>query len=162
MPEKAPEHLAQMPSSTRRGFSGSNSSLASNFNKMDYSNFSHKKTKSASLAPSPKPSENNNFHAAVRRTWKATRSKRPWTKWQISLGKTEGLTLAMTYPATSTTSSDCNTADTPTPTPQQSNKRPSTHPSTDTTTTHPPPSARKCLAFYPSPPFSGPADPANK
>ena len=86
MPEKAPEHLAQMPSSTGRGFSGSNSSPASNSNTMNSTAILHKKTESDPLAPSPKPSENENFHAAVRRTWLATRVKRPWTKWQRSLG----------------------------------------------------------------------------
>ena len=108
------------------------------------------------------PSENENFHAAVRRTWLATRAKRPWKKWQSSLGKTAGLTPAITYPETLTTISDCNTAYTPTTTPQQSNKRPPLHPSTDTTTTDTPPRSRKRLAFYPSPLFSGPANTANK
>ena len=68
MPEKAPENLTQMPSSTRRGFAGSNSSPASNSNRMNSLTIFHKKTKSASLDPSPKPSKNNNFHAAVRST----------------------------------------------------------------------------------------------
>ena len=143
IPEKVPEHLAQIPSSTGHGFAGSNSSPALNSNTTNSSTNSDKKTESAYLAPLPKPSDNENFHAVVKRTWLETRAKRPWTKWQRSLGQTTGLTLAMTYHATSTTTSDCNTVDTPTPTPQQNNKRPSPHPSTDTTTIDQPHRPRK-------------------
>ena len=117
--------------------------FASTYNTMNYSTNSNKKTESDSLAPSPKPSKNENFYAAVKRTWIETRAKRPWKKWKRSLGKTAGLTPAMTYPATLTTISDYNIVDTPTPTPQQNNKRPSPHISTDTTTIGQPPRARK-------------------
>ena len=106
MPEKTPEHLAQMPSLAGRGYAGLNSSPASNSNTMNSLTILHKKTKSASLAPSPKPSENENFYASVRRTWLETHSKRPWTKWKRSLRQTAGLTSAITYPATSMTTFD--------------------------------------------------------
>ena len=115
-----------MPSSTGRGYDGSNSSPTLTYNMTNSSTNSHKKTESDSLAPSPKPSENKNFHAAVKRTWLETRSKRLWKKFQRSLEQTAGLTPAMTYHATSTTTSDCNTSDPPSPTPEQNNK--STYP----------------------------------
>ena len=132
-----------MPSSTGRGYAGSNSSPASTYNTTNSLTNSHKKTESDSLAPSPKLSEKDNFHAAVKRTWLETRAKKLWTKWQRSLEQTSGLTPAMTYHATSTTTSDCNAMDTSTPTPQQNNKRPSPHLSTNTTTTDQPHRARK-------------------
>ena len=143
MPEKAPEHQAQMPSLTGRGYAGSTSSPASTYNTTNSLTNSNKKTESDSSAPSPKPSEKENFHAAVKRTWLETCAKRPWKKWQRSLGQTAGLTPNMTYHKTSTTISDYNTADTPTPTPQKNNKRPSPHLSTDTTTIDQPHRPRK-------------------
>ena len=143
MPEKAPEHQAQMPSSTGRGYAGSNFSPASSYNTRNPTKDSNKKTECDSLAPSPKPFEKENFHAAVKRTWLETRAKRPWTKWQRSLGQTVGLTPAMTYHKTLTTTSDYNTADTPTPTPQQNNTRPSPYLSTNTTTIGQPHRPRK-------------------
>ena len=123
MPEKTPAHQPQMPSSTGLGFAGLSSSTKSNYNTTNSSTISAIKAASDSLAPSPKPSVNENFPAMVRATWRAARAKKPWTKWQRSIGQTTGLTPAMEYPTTSMTTSASNTEDTTTPTPRPNNKK---------------------------------------
>ena len=143
MPEKAPEHQPQMPSSTGRGYAGSNSSTASKYNTTNSSTALKHKTASDYLAHSPKPSEKENFHETVKSTWRAARAERPWTKWQRSIGQTVGLTPAMVYPTTSTITSAYNTEVTPTTTHQPNNKRPSRHLSTGITTTDQPPTTKK-------------------
>ena len=61
MPEKVPEHQAQIQSLTGRGYSGSISSPASTYNTTNSSTNSNKKTESDSSAPSPNPSEKREF-----------------------------------------------------------------------------------------------------
>ena len=95
MPEKLPEHPAQMPSSIGRGVDGNNLSRKLRSTETISSINSIPQTESASSVLSPKPSENESFQQRVTTTWQAGRAKRPWTRWLRPFGQTAGATPAM-------------------------------------------------------------------
>jgi hypothetical protein len=56
-----------------------------------------------SLEPSAPPSEEETFHAKIRRTWEEAQSKRPWQNWVRCSGQTWGSTPTMDQAATRST-----------------------------------------------------------
>ena len=122
MPEKSPEHPAQMPSSIGRGSAGKDSSTTSNSPTTNSSTPLQRTTDPDYSAPSPKQSESESFQERVRTTWQAERAKRPWTKWLRSSGQTVGATPAMVPKIVKPTASSSSSGDSPTKTPPPNNK----------------------------------------